>query len=299
MAPKFSPKDLKDAAEALKRFRADLSGHSDVGIGVSGTSNSGTGVWGDSTSGSGVLGTSDTAEGVYGASTSGVGIWGESQHQEGVHGISHDITAGVGGYNDNRPQGGPGVYGESQNFDGVFGKSHHPDRAGVSGHNTAGGWSGWFEGNVFVGDTLTVIDDITLTGGDCAEEFDVSGAMDVEPGTVMVLNQEGTLQPSHQAYDKKVAGVISGAGDYKPGLVLDRQQSSENRMPVALVGKVYCKVDAQYAPIEIGDLLTTSPTSGHAMKADDPFQAFGSVIGKALRPWREGQGMIPILIALQ
>jgi hypothetical protein len=38
---------------------------------------------------------------------------------------------------------------------------------------------------------------------------------------------------------------------------------------------------------------------GFAMKANDPSKAFGAVIGKALRPLREGQGMIPILVALQ
>jgi len=111
----------------------------------------------------------------------------------------------------------------------------------------------------------------------------------------MVLTPEGALQPSQQAYDKKVAGVISGAGDYKPGIVLDKQPSQNTRMPIALLGKVYCKVDAQYAPIEVGDLLTTSPTSRSCMKADDPFKAFGAVIGKALRPLEAGQGLIPIL----
>ena len=65
------------------------------------------------------------------------------------------------------------------------------------------------------------------------------------------------------------------------------------------MGKVFCKVDAQFGAIEVGDLLTTSPTPGHAMKTSDPFQAFGAVIGKALRPLIEGQGLIPILIALQ
>src|SRR5208282_6491995 len=34
--------------------------------------------------------------------------------------------------------------------------------------------------------------------------------------------------------------------------------------------KVCCKVDADYASIEVGDLLTTSSTAGHAMKAEDP-----------------------------
>jgi hypothetical protein len=65
------------------------------------------------------------------------------------------------------------------------------------------------------------------------------------------------------------------------------------------MGKVFCKVDAQYGAIDIGDLLTTSPTPGHAMKTSDPLKAFGAVIGKALRPWSSGQGLIPILIALQ
>lgn len=141
--------------------------------------------------------------------------------------------------------------------------------------------------------------DIVLANADCAEDFDVAEAEEVEPGTVMVLDQEGRLQKSKEAYDKKVAGVISGAGGYKPSIILGRQCSQHNRMPVSLVGKAYCKADAQYAPIEVGALLTTSSTAGHAMKVDDPQKAFGAVLGKALRPLRRGRGLIPILIALQ
>src|SRR6185369_14315793 len=127
----------------------------------------------------------------------------------------------------------------------------------------------------------------------------VSGVVKPEPGTVMVLGNEGTLSESQQAYDKRVAGVISGAGEYMKEIVLDKQQTSGNRQPIALLGKVFCKVDAQFGAIEVGDLLTSSPTPGHAMKTSDPFKAFGAVIGKALRPLKEGQGLIPILIALQ
>jgi hypothetical protein len=58
-------------------------------------------------------------------------------------------------------------------------------------------------------------------------------------------------------------------------------------------------VDASYAPIEVGDLLTTAPTPGYAMKASDPLKAFGAVIGKALCPLKAGRGLVPILIALQ
>ena len=115
----------------------------------------------------------------------------------------------------------------------------------------------------------------------------------------MVLGEEGALRESHQAYDKRVAGVISGAGSYRPGIVLDKQQSQTKRQPIGLLGKVYCKVEAQSSPIEIGDLLTTSSTPGHAMKASDPVRAFGAVVGKALGHLTEGRGLIPILITLQ
>lgn len=141
--------------------------------------------------------------------------------------------------------------------------------------------------------------DITLSGADCAEDFDVVCPEQMDPGTVVVINREGALTQSEKAYDKKAAGVVSGAGDYKPGVVLDRRESTKDRRSIALLGKVYCKVDASRAPIEVGDLLTTSPTPGHAMKADDPVRAFGAVIGKALRPLAAGCGLIPILVALQ
>ena len=150
-----------------------------------------------------------------------------------------------------------------------------------------------------VNGNVSVTGDVILTGADCAEEFDMAEAAEIEPGIVVVFDQGGIVQQCRQAYDKRVAGVVSGAGDYQPGLILDRQQLQENRVPVALVGKVYCKVDAQYAPIEVGDLLTTSPTPGHAMKVVEPQRAFGTIIGKAMDALKGGQGLIPILIALQ
>ena len=94
-------------------------------------------------------------------------------------------------------------------------------------------------------------------------------------------------------------GVVSGAGDLKPGIVLNKKAAQENGTPVALVGTVFCKVDAQYAAIEVGDLLTTSPTLGHAMKAGDSDKAFGAVLGKALGSLETGQGLIPVLVTLR
>jgi hypothetical protein len=145
--------------------------------------------------------------------------------------------------------------------------------------------------------------DIKLLNADFAEDFDISDThSDIDPGTVMTLSRDGRLQASDRAYDHRVVGVVSGAGVYKPAIVLDRQPASRvgiPRLPVALVGKVYCKVEADRAAVEIGDMLTTSSIPGHAMKAEDSRRAFGAVLGKALQPLTTGRDLVPILVALQ
>lgn len=141
--------------------------------------------------------------------------------------------------------------------------------------------------------------DIILANADCAEEFEVDQAYDVEPGSVVVLNPSGKLTATTTAYDKRVVGVVSGAGNLRPGVVLDRRVGSTTRRAVALIGKVNCRVDADIRPVEIGDLLTSSETRGYAMKAERTPEAFGAIIGKALSPLSSGCGLIPILVTLQ
>jgi len=162
-----------------------------------------------------------------------------------------------------------------------------------------GGLAASFQGNIQVTGDVKVTGDVILTNADCAEDFDVAPEAAAEPGTVMILDDEGSLTESNRPYDKRVAGVIAGAGDCKPAITLGRQAAKTKREPLSLIGRVYCKVDAGYAPIKVGDLLTTSATPGHAMKAVEPAEAFGAVIGKALRSIASGTGLIPILIALQ
>ncbi|MCU1453215.1 MAG: hypothetical protein JWN46_1361, partial [Acidimicrobiales bacterium] len=72
-----------------------------------------------------------------------------------------------------------------------------------------------------------------------------------------------------------------------------------SRVPVALMGKVFCKVDASYGPVRVGDLLVTSPTQGHAMVGRDHQRRSGAMIGKAMANLDEGQALVPILVALQ
>jgi len=141
--------------------------------------------------------------------------------------------------------------------------------------------------------------DITLRNADCAEEFQIAEDVTATPGTVMSLRPDGKLWPTCKALDKSVVGVISGAGDYKPGIVLDRQPEQDSRQPIAMMGKTFVRVCEEGGPIEVGDLLTTSSVEGTAMRAPDGLQAFGSVIGKAFAAHHHGEGMIPMIIVLQ
>lgn len=142
--------------------------------------------------------------------------------------------------------------------------------------------------------------DILLRNADCAEEFDVLETENTEPGDVLVLDDvEDKVKKSHTPYDKKVAGIFSGAGSYKPGIILDKKPSNTKRIPIALMGKAFCKVSAELNPILKGDILTTSDIPGYAMKAIDPLKSFGAVIGKAMQPIESGRGLISILVTLQ
>jgi hypothetical protein len=246
------------------------------GIGVHGVNELGDGIYGKGRRG--VVGESDTFQGVFGKSIGNAGVVGESDNLHGVFGVCHNPNGG-GVFGTNNKPGGSGVIGISDAGIGVFG------RGGVL--------AGRFEGDV------EVTGDLRIPNADCAEDFDVAAPATIEPGTVMVLGEKGALCESHKAYDKRVAGVISGAGSCRPGIVLDCKQERVGRKPIALLGKVFCKVDAGDAAIEIGDLLTTSALPGHAMKASDQSQAFGAVIGKALQPLTHGRGLIAILVALQ
>jgi hypothetical protein len=275
----------KNTAEPQGGFGVFGQADGPFGTGVVGTSSTSHGVHGINHQGNpanapvisaGVWGETDTGFGVYGNSGANNGVHGDSTSSDAVVGFTKaGGKAGVLGISDN----GNGISGISANGTGVFG--------------SGGQRAGFFQGNV------EVTGDVRLTGADCAEDFDIASADCAEPGTIMVLGDAGILEPSSTAYDKRVIGVISGAGNYKPGIVLDKQGSRPDRKPIALVGKVYCKVDAQFGAVESGDLLTTSPTPGHAMKASDQLEAFGAVVGKALRPLAAGQGLIPIVVALQ
>lgn len=151
------------------------------------------------------------------------------------------------------------------------------------------------------GTTSTKILEIT-GGADLAEHFDVAGTETPLPGTVVSIDpdQPGKLRVADRAYDRTVAGVVSGAGDVQPGMLMGQAGTlASGQYPVALTGRVYVRVDADFGAIRPGDLLTTSPTTGHAMKAADSAQAQGAILGKAMTALDGGKGLVLVLVSLQ
>nr|MDQ3011394.1 hypothetical protein [Acidobacteriota bacterium] len=161
------------------------------------------------------------------------------------------------------------------------------------------------------GNLLVYVKALQITGGaDFAENFDVlasndltgKAATEIQPGMVVAIDpiNPGKLSLSRRAYDRRVAGIISGAGDVKPGMMMRQEGTlADGKHPVALSGRVYVWVDAAHGAIRPGDMLTTSATPGHAMKASNAAKAQGAIIGKAMTGLKTGKGLVLVLVTLQ
>ncbi len=270
-----------------------------AGTGVKGVSADGVGVVGESNAAHGFIAGQDPIfhefAGVYGESDSS-GVFGNSNAQSGtgVHGRGGG-SAGYGVRGEVGDGSGAAIQGTS------FGTALAARFVGgveVNGDHSIHGNS-TTNGNHTVNGNINIGSAGDLVFADCAEEFNTHAAIaGVEPGSVVIMAEGGTIRPCDTPYDTRVAGVISGAGRFRAAITLDRMPGSPGRAAVALIGKVYCNVDASFSPIRVGDLLTTSPTPGHAMKASDRLAAFGAVLGKALEGLDHGQSQIPILVGL-
>jgi hypothetical protein len=142
---------------------------------------------------------------------------------------------------------------------------------------------------------------LTITGGaDIAEPFQMSSD-EIPKGSVVVIDEAnpGHLKLSTEAYDTRVAGIVSGANGIKPGISLHQEGALEGGENVALSGRVYVHADATNGAIKPGDLLTTSATPGHAMKVGDHAKAQGAILGKAMTGLKDGKGMVLVLVTLQ
>lgn len=116
------------------------------------------------------------------------------------------------------------------------------------------------------------------------EIFDAAGA--ISPGDVVVVAEQSIngVQLGSRTADPRVVGIAA-------------QASSGGLVPVSVVGVVLTNADAGYGAIRAGDLLTTSPTPGHARLALEALP--GTIVGKALESLDTGTGVIKVLVMLR
>lgn len=144
-----------------------------------------------------------------------------------------------------------GVFGESAQYEGVRGASHNRDHGGGVGINDAGG-AGIYGRSTNGGFAIVADSKLSITGGsDVAERFASVDDQPIAPGSVVVVDEThpGQLKLSNSAYDRKVVGIISGAGGVEPGLILHQAGVLEGDLVVAITGRVYCKAEAESAPV--------------------------------------------------
>ena len=260
------------------------------------------------------------------------GVFGKSKKGPGVYGKSID---GYGGYFDSDGSSGiyvapaavHGVHVESANLcgfrvDGALVSGLWVDNALLSGIyvNDCLSYAAWLKGEAgaaILADSGNIIEgydaepsqelmfkvdnagEVTAKGsftGGGADFADMSPAVSgLEPADVLVIGPDGKLARSSEACSTAVAGVYSTKPGFIGGHGMD--EDTTGKVPLAIVGIVPVKASAENGPICPGDLLTTSGTPGHAMKAIDP--ANGTIIGKAMESLESGTGTIKMLVTLQ
>ncbi|MCX6781608.1 MAG: hypothetical protein NTW66_00575 [Candidatus Magasanikbacteria bacterium] len=118
--------------------------------------------------------------------------------------------------------------------------------------------------------------------GDLAERVDIAMEENVEPGDVLMVdeNNPDSYRRTAQAYEPTVAGVVST----NPTIIVGNGKT-EQTAPMAMVGRVPVKISTINGDIQRGDLLVASDIQGTAMKYDptkDDSRKIVGIIGIAL-----------------
>ena len=97
---------------------------------------------------------------------------------------------------------------------------------------------------------------------------------DYQPGTVVEFGGTHEITISTQSHSTAVAGIVST----NPSYLMNSTQQGEHVLPVALTGRVPCRVQG---PVRKGDVLVASSTPGVAQRIGMNWQP-GCVIGKSM-----------------
>ena len=147
-------------------------------------------------------------------------------------------------------------------------------------------------------DEMMYVPDPATRAAYLAQEQAIKDAMDRQAKAISVAEAQGT-KPDLSNIPIPEARINDDTGN------LHAQPDAASSAPGAYLNVVTLgsykavKVDASFGPIHAGDLLTTSPHSGYAMKAEEDKITFGSVIGKALAGLDTGTGTIPVMVTLK
>ena len=123
----------------------------------------------------------------------------------------------------------------------------------------------------------------TANYADLAENYRAD--QEYEVGTVLSFGGSWEVTQSNKKVDTRIAGVVST----EPAYLMNADQQGEFVTPVALMGRVPCKVQGD---IRKGDMLV-SAGNGRARVVDTPLM--GSVIGKALAD-SDGDNIIEVVV---
>ncbi len=230
---------------------------------------------------------------MWGGPASGSGAFYNKQGNIGVYLYNYADNAGVVSCRSSNGNERAYLWGENNNGGGE-----------LALRNSANATTVLLQGADGNGDGRVITQVLQITGGsDLSEQFNISALHDsLKPGMIVCIDPEkpGQLITSSKAYDKTVAGIVSGAGGVNPGLLMGQSGSvADGKHPVALSGRVYCMMDASKGAIRPGDLITTSDTPGHGMKVKDSHKAQGAIIGKSMSSLEKGQGLVLVLVTLQ
>jgi hypothetical protein len=147
---------------------------------------------------------------------------------------------------------------------------------------------------------LVSVNAISILGGsDISEPFKTVAALPAGSVVSIDARNTGVLTLSDRPYDRRVAGIVSGARGIKPGLMLEQLDATGSSQQIALSGRVYALANTSGGPINAGDLLTTSSTPGQAMRATNLRRAQGATIGKAMTSLPSGSGVVLVLVSIQ
>jgi hypothetical protein len=304
-----------------------VSGESRAGPGIFGTSVSDHAVLGETQAneragiaginkshGNGVYGRSDgQGIGVFGTSSSGRGVMGDSRNHDGVVGLAHVANkSGVVGLNEH--QDGYGVWASSFQGTGLYAKGRTGALIGtdngialrLSSDSAPGDEPAAPLVEAVVSENRRVFS-IGMTGQVSASSYQAAHSQvgesielseTAESGDVVEIDPAapGIFRLARMANSPAVAGVLVQS----PGVALgaDETASVERLCFLALTGRVSVKVSIENGNIHPGDLLVSSNTPGHAMKAP-PDPKPGTVIGKALGNLLKDRGVTEMLVMLR